>query len=130
MCGCGDDGKEVDPDNADLITDIIISSDKTAIKPTGEDKIILTAVDQDGNDISDNEKVLYFANGTRIPRKFGLRSLGTFTIQAKKDDIKSNELSVKAGIVVESLTISTDVTSIKAMAFLSLHSVLGIRTMM
>jgi len=117
LCGCGDDGEDVDSDNADLITDIIISSDKTTIKPTGEDKITLTAVDQDGNDISDNEKVFYFANGTRIPRKFGLRSAGTFTIQAKKDDIKSNELSVKTGLVVKSITISTDMNSITGNGF-------------
>jgi len=121
LLSCGGDSGEVEPDAGDnSITEITISADKTAIKPTGIDKITLTAVDQNGNDISDSDKVNYFANGTRISRNYGTTSKGNITIEAKTIDgkVKSNQLRIVSGIgEVTAIKIQTDITSVKANGF-------------
>ena len=115
---CGDDTEEMKKDeDGGSTTEITISADKLEVKPNRE-RITLTAVDQDGEDLSDDDDVIYFANQTRIPRVFTLTSEGTFTIFARKGSIKSNELEVESGIgEITALNIQTDKSSIPANGF-------------
>ena len=114
---CGDDNGEMETtDNP--ITEITISSNKLTVKPTGTDRVILTVVDQDGKDISDNNGVIYFNYQYQIRRSFTMIGEAILKIHAKKDSIKSNELEIISEVgEVTTLNIQTNKSSIPANGF-------------
>ena len=96
------------------ITSITITSDKSAIKPTGSDIAVITATDQDGTEVS--TLVDFYVNGTLNPdgNKVSATALGDLEISAEFESLESNKLVVSSEVNVTSLTVEASRTTIPA----------------
>lgn len=105
-CGDDDDG---------TVSSITISASSNTIKPNGRDEVLLTAVDQSGNDITD---LVTFSSGDKvIDDVFTTTALEDFDILGRYSGVESNTITVSGHLEPTSLTISLDKTEIKSNGF-------------
>jgi thiol-disulfide isomerase/thioredoxin len=77
------------------ITSLTVTANKSTVQADGFDKVTFTVKDQSGNDVTSS---VYIYIGSTInggnSRIFNIHEVGTYKVYAKKDTIKSNELTL------------------------------------